>query len=586
MIRVLVELQALTLRGRVVRSLRLLRQPKYLVGAVVGTLWMLTWVGRPLLRANTPLRAGGIDRIPGPWADTASLGVALAVTLAMLLPWLLPWGRPGLRFREAELTMLLQAPLARRQVIGYGLLKAGIGTVVTATLLSLVLGPLHFPGLLALFAFWGLNAAWRSMFLLEQREHPRAVARRAIVTAVAGGYAAVLIALASRFIQLLVASGATSPPAAPRLLTALLLPGRLLTAPLLAQGTAKILVAALPVAILALVQLEIVLRSRAPFEEASLEWAKANDERGARGRRGSRARGKLGRHWQVFELKGAGRAEVAIVWKNLMRVSRIPMTRAIASAALLLVALVAIAWIVPVYPAIYGVLAGAGLFTAATAPVFGGMSWTNDLRTELQHLELVRTWPVAPFRFVLAEVVSSASLSTLVGMFGLGVALAGTFGAQISAANGVPLRIFPVSGTLGVSTTGLVLLGLPSFVPLLAGAAFAISALQNTATLFIPAWMVQTADTQRGIAAVGRNTIVGTAMFLGVAIALIPSALLVGLAMLIQRWMGLPWSAWAFPLWGVLAAVPLFGLGVMLIGFATKLWSALDPSQELLEIGR
>jgi len=52
------------------------------------------------------------------------MATAFVTTFALVLPWLWPWGRPGLRLREAELTLLLQAPLTRRQVIGYGLLKS------------------------------------------------------------------------------------------------------------------------------------------------------------------------------------------------------------------------------------------------------------------------------------------------------------------------------------------------------------------------------------------------------------------------------------------------------------------------------
>ena len=592
MIGVLVRLQALSLRGRVVRSLRLLRQPKYFVGAAVGTLWMLTWVGRPLLRSSMPVPKAGLDRIPASWLPVASLGVALVITLAGLVPWLLPWGRRGLRLREAELTVLLQAPLTRRQVIGYGLLKAGLGTLVTAALMSWVLGPslsgrlALFVALLALFTFWGLNSAWRSMFLLEQQEHPYAATRRAILSALVGGYILAVLLLAARFLQTLIVGGTAQVPAPPRLLAALLSPGRLLSVPFVSHDAGAVLLAALPVAILAIVQLEIVLRSPAPFEEASLEWAKANEARNAAGRRTARSRGNAGRRWQVFALPSTGRAEVAILWKNLMRVSRVPLSRAIAAQVVLLALLVAIAWVVRIPPAIYDILVGFGLIAAITAPIFGGMSWTNDLRTELTHLELVRTWPVAPFRFVLAEVASSALLSTLVGLLGLGIALAGTFGAQISSTHGVPLGVLPRSGTLGVSTTTLALVGAASAVPLIAGAAFAISALQNAATLFVPAWMVQTADTQRGIAAIGRNVIVGTAMFLGFAIALVPSALLVGLAAWIQYRAGIPWSAWAFPVWGGLAAAPLFALGGTLVAFAATLWVRLDPAVELLEIGR
>jgi len=49
---VIVRLQAMTLRGRVVRSLRLLRQPKYLIGSLAAAAWMLLWVGPPMMRSG------------------------------------------------------------------------------------------------------------------------------------------------------------------------------------------------------------------------------------------------------------------------------------------------------------------------------------------------------------------------------------------------------------------------------------------------------------------------------------------------------------------------------------------------------
>jgi hypothetical protein len=589
LIGVLLRLQALTLRGRVVRSLRLMRQPKYLIGSIAGALWMGAWVLRPILRTSRSTRAAGLDRVPADLLPSVHLVAALVVTVAILLPWLLPWGRPGIKLREAELTFLLQAPVTRRQIIGYALAKAGLGTLLGAAIVSWSLGAdlggrlALFAAILPLFAFWTLNGKWRAMFLLEQRTHPRAGMRRAIVTVLCGGYVVTLLVLAARFGARLVADGASAPW--PPLLSTLLAPGRWLTAPFFfMDGASRVLPAVLPVVLLALVQLEIVLRSRAPFEESSLEWAREHDTRRATGRR--TARGRLTRRWQVFDLPSEGRPEVAIVWKNLMRVSRLPLVRGAAAALVFLVVLLGLAWIVPVYPAIHGTIAVTGLVAAGAAPLFAGMSWNNDFRTELPHLELVRTWPVAPVRFVLAEIAAPALLSTLMGIFGLGVALVGFLGVEIGSGQGVPLDILPDSGVLGVSTTGLVLLALTAFVPLVAGAAFATSAMQNVATLFVPAWMAHTADSQRGIAGFGRNMVIGTAMFFAFLLVLLPSAALVGLAILAQHLAGIPWSAWAFPLWGMLATAPLVALGWVLVRLAAALWADLDPSQELLEIGR
>ncbi len=601
MIGVLLRLQALSLRGRIVRSLRLMRQPKYLIGSIAGALWMLLWVGRPLLRTGTQFRTVGLDLVPEEMRTTVHLAVALVVSFALVLPWLWPWSRPGMRLREAELTFLLQAPLTRRQVIGYGLLKSALGTLFSALLLAFLLGG-DLPGrlrllsgILPLFVFWALHSKWRAMVWLSERERPSASWKRWLLLGSGTTFLLALAILALRMAPQLVALGARSvhfqgDPAQlwPAPLRALLLPARLLTAPLFADGIGTALFLALPVALLAVLQLELVLRNRAPFEEGALEWAKASEARQATGRKGVRRRGSLTRRWQVFPLTSHGRPEVAILWKNLMRVSRMPLTRGIGAAAALLVLLALVSAIVPVHPAVHVTIVIWGLVTACAAPLFGGVSWNNDLRTELAHIELVRTWPVPPARFVLAQVASPALLSTLVALAGLGLALVGYLGIAIAASRGLSIdaSVVPTSGTLGVSTLGFVLLAIAGSVPLLAGASFAASALQNLATLFLPAWMIKTPDSSRGIAAMGRNMIVGAALFLGYVLAFLPSALLVGLVMLAQHFAGVPWTAWAFPVWGVLGALPLFGLSAALVLFAGRLWAELDPSEELLEIGR
>ena len=139
---------------------------------------------------------------------------------------------------------------------------------------------------------------------------------------------------------------------------------------------------------------------------------------------------------------------------------------------------------------------------------------------------------------------------------------------------------------MGVGAFCFALLVLVGAAPLLAGASFAASALQNLATLFIPAWMIKAPDANKGIAAFGRNLIVGPAMFLGFVLVLVPGAVLLGVALLVQRFAGVAWSAWEFPLWGLLASAPLAATGGVLVFLASRLWAHLDPSAELLEIGR
>ncbi len=74
-------------------------------------------------------------------------------------------------------------------------------------------------------------------------------------------------------------------------------------------------------------------------------------------------------------------------------------------------------------------------------------------------------------------------------------------------------------------------------------------------------------------------------MILALALGLLPGAVLVGLALLAQWGVGLPWSAWEIPVWGLIAAVPVFVEFGLLVHLAGRLWARLDPTSEILELG-
>ena len=80
--------------------------------------------------------------------------------------------------------------------------------------------------------------------------------------------------------------------------------------------------------------------------------------------------------------------------------------------------------------------------------------------------------------------------------------------------------------------------------------------------------------------------LVSAGLALALTLGFIPSALLVGAVAGVQWWLDIPWSPWEFPLWGVLAAAPQFVLGWLLVEAAGRFWEQLDPSQEILELGR
>ena len=117
----------------------------------------------------------------------------------------------------------------------------------------------------------------------------------------------------------------------------------------------------------------------------------------------------------------------------------------------------------------------------------------------------------------------------------------------------------------------------------MAGLAVVSSALQNLVILFLPAWISQGKDSTKGMAALGHRLIFASALGLAFFFAMIPSTLMVLTAVGLQWLVGIPWSAWFFPVWGLLAAVPLFAGGYLVLRAAAELWEHLDPAEELLE---
>ena len=93
----LVYLLIRSLRGKIVRTIRLLKQPKYLVGVAVFIAWMTVWVGGPIFfdddRGEVNIEFFNAELLFSALGDALpaiQLAIALVVALLISLWWLLP----------------------------------------------------------------------------------------------------------------------------------------------------------------------------------------------------------------------------------------------------------------------------------------------------------------------------------------------------------------------------------------------------------------------------------------------------------------------------------------------------------------
>src|SRR3954469_5485036 len=128
----LVYLKVTSIRNALVSRLTRLKEPKYLIGAVVGVLYFYGFVFRRMTMSPAPGRPGLPQPFtPGQLPTVATLG-ALALMIFVLLYWLLPRSRAALAFSEAEIAFLFPAPIKRRTLIHFRWLNAQLRILFTA----------------------------------------------------------------------------------------------------------------------------------------------------------------------------------------------------------------------------------------------------------------------------------------------------------------------------------------------------------------------------------------------------------------------------------------------------------------------
>ena len=237
------------------------------------------------------------------WRSTNPVGALILLTV-LLLAWIIPHQRAALTFTEAEVAFLFPAPISRRGLIHFKLLRSQIAILFTTLLLTLVTHRfggkawIHAAGwwlILSTLSLHTLGSSFARTMLLDRgiTNWQRRLVILALVLVLAGAVIVWSRQTMPAFDLSRFENMQDVQDYAQQVLTAgplpyLLYPVRLVVRPYLAPNALAFLYAFGPALLLVLVHYAWVVRSNVAFEEASVGGL---PQTGREGRR--RARGQL-----------------------------------------------------------------------------------------------------------------------------------------------------------------------------------------------------------------------------------------------------------------------------------------------------
>jgi ABC-2 type transport system permease protein len=582
-----------------------LKEPRYLVATCMGAAYFYLYIGRTLFRRpGGSWTAAQTQDLSLDLRGLLLLGASLALAIVASQAWLFFSGRPRLSLSEADIQFLVPAPLPPRTVVHFALARAGLGLLFSSLVVGALwrLTPVFWQRVAAAWMVFavlylhtlGLSFAKARWDDLEaggrvRRLTLKAVAVALLVTLVIWIYAGV------QLLTPLVGAGHVSLSDVGAALegwrdgwipTLILAPFGLLLAPVFVGSLGPW--HTFPAALLLLALHYVwVVRVSERYEEAALEGARRAAERAARRGRGrTQPLAALAqRQATPFQLGSQGRPELAITWKNLLSRSRrsvaVSIRRWLAIGALLFGVGLAVAIS---RPQVAQLLTYIALSTTPGAVLLALMLPTGlryDLRADLEHASILRSWPISPQRLVAAELAAPWTIAVIMtwGLLGClsGFAAGVRFGSMWFKATRMPM---PTSGLQMASDLvrhGFpAILGLALFLPALIAAVLVI---QNAAVLALPSWFPPGPDRGRGLEATGGRLLGMIGMVVILLFCLIPAAIVGGPV----AWLG--WrvlGGWALVPAGLLASVPVWiEVAAALVPLA-RLFQSFDPAREAL----
>jgi ABC-2 type transport system permease protein len=490
------------------KRLRRLREPRYLAGAVVGGAYVYFVFLRRSFRAQRRVQPSAYA--PAMLAALQPIAT-LGLWLVVLTRWFVPVSRQPLEITGAERDLLLCAPVERRHIVRYKLLRSQVAIFLsTAVMLVLGRGAIANPwsfllGGFLLFAtlrvhLLGVALARAALFEGSGRRDPTvwlAVAAAAVATI---GALWVIVPSAASAVHAepwTRAFGVAREQAGRPLVSLALLPLTIMLRPVVAGWPGPFILAAAPVAALAFVNYAWVLRIEGTLQDSIGTAERESSE-------AVRPAPAPARRRAPFHLAARGGPEWALVWKNLIMLGRYATPFTLLRLAIPVILLAVLtgtshrsAFASGLYPVTAAVTVGIALL--------GPYSLRNDLRQDLARLSLLKTWPLSGERLLWGELLAPwLVLTSLAGML-----LLVTAGLSLA----IPPASLPwsVRAVIGVCA----LLVLPALI-------LAQIVIQNASVVLFPAWIPTGSARPRGLEAMGQQMLMFAAALLLLAVGLLP----------------------------------------------------------------
>ena len=537
-------------RNRIRVRLRRLKQPRYLVGLLFGLVYMWWFFIQPLFFRS---RGGSRSATAAASAFVEMAGPILAVGSVLLLlfaalAWLWPGKRPALMFTRPEVQFLFQAPLTRRQLVHYRLIRSQVGNLFGSLIMTLISRPTSIAsgwttavGLWVVFSIMSLHGIGISLSHQNLRRTGwQGLSKQWLPVTLLGGAMVVVVTSLAMHWSTLASAGSirASLTEAHRLLTSgavgiVLWPFRAMLQVPLAPTVAAFWIA-LPWSLLILaVNYVWVLRADVAFEEASAAQAEKTAVRLAEIRAGKISAPKVRSTPRMFSRKAmatatpfslalTGRPEFAILWKNLIMVSRYfslkVLWRFLPFGIVLLIGISAsekATWLVMIGAAC---VVGLGL-TIMVGPQMA----RNDLRQDLAQLSVLKTWPISGPALLRGELAAPA-LSLTVAAWAFAIV-----GIVVFAS------ITPKGELQSLTLMNKLSYGL-SVMLVAPGVILAQLVVQNGMAIMFPAWVPAGGARAAGLEATGQRLLMLAANLITIVLSLVPGAIVGGLIGWLVYW--------------------------------------------------